>query len=128
VLKALDEIDAGICDGMTYEEIKKKMPEEYAARNANKLRYKYPQGESYIDVMQRLEPVLFELERSKAPVLVVSHQASKFIIQNSGLTVLQFCVHYLSISLTSQLKNFLMLVLSSQPCINLHSRPMEQTW
>jgi hypothetical protein len=36
-LKNLDEIDAGICDGMTYTEIKQYMPEEYAARNANKL-------------------------------------------------------------------------------------------
>ncbi|MCH84654.1 6-phosphofructo-2-kinase/fructose-26-bisphosphatase, partial [Trifolium medium] len=27
--RALDEIDAGVCDGMTYEEIKKNMPEEY---------------------------------------------------------------------------------------------------
>lgn len=26
---ALDEINAGACDGMTYEEIKKNMPEEY---------------------------------------------------------------------------------------------------
>ncbi len=37
MLRALDEIDAGICDGMTYNEIKQQMPEEYAARNANKL-------------------------------------------------------------------------------------------
>ena len=27
--RALDEINAGACDGMTYEEIKKNMPEEY---------------------------------------------------------------------------------------------------
>lgn len=27
--RALDEIYAGVCDGMTYEEIKKNMPEEY---------------------------------------------------------------------------------------------------
>ncbi|XP_011003865.1 PREDICTED: 6-phosphofructo-2-kinase/fructose-2,6-bisphosphatase-like isoform X3 [Populus euphratica] len=27
--RALDEINAGVCDGMTYEEIKKNMPEEY---------------------------------------------------------------------------------------------------
>ncbi|ELR14181.1 fructose6-phosphate 2-kinase/fructose-2,6-bisphosphatase [Acanthamoeba castellanii str. Neff] len=33
-LRCLDEIDAGKCDGMTYEEIAKKMPEEFAARAA----------------------------------------------------------------------------------------------
>jgi len=36
-LKSLDEIDAGEFDGMTYEEIAKKFPEEYAARSKDKL-------------------------------------------------------------------------------------------
>jgi 6-phosphofructo-2-kinase/fructose-2,6-biphosphatase len=39
---------------MTYDQIAETMPDEYAARAANKLKYKYPQGESYTDVMQRL--------------------------------------------------------------------------
>jgi 6-phosphofructo-2-kinase/fructose-2,6-biphosphatase len=74
-LQALDEIDAGICDGMTYDEIAATLPDEYSARAANKLKYRYPHGESYVDVIQRLEPVLFELERAKEPVLIVAHQA-----------------------------------------------------
>ncbi|XP_061958846.1 6-phosphofructo-2-kinase/fructose-2,6-bisphosphatase-like isoform X1 [Populus nigra] len=73
--RALDEINAGVCDGMTYEEIKKTMPEEYEARRKDKLRYRYPRGESYLDVIQRLEPVIIELERQRAPVVVISHQA-----------------------------------------------------
>lgn len=73
--RALDEINAGVCDGMTYEEIKKNMPEEYDARKADKLRYRYPRGESYLDVIQRLEPVIIELERQRAPVVVIAHQA-----------------------------------------------------
>ena len=73
--RALDEIDAGICDGMTYAEIAAAMPGEYEARSADKFRYRYPRGESYQDVIQRLEPVIFELERERAPVLVVGHQA-----------------------------------------------------
>ncbi|KAJ9565358.1 hypothetical protein OSB04_001324, partial [Centaurea solstitialis] len=73
--RALDEINSGVCDGMTYEEIKKNMPEEYASRKKDKLRYRYPRGESYLDVIQRLEPVIIELERQRAPVVVVSHQA-----------------------------------------------------
>ncbi|KAH7838959.1 hypothetical protein Vadar_033141 [Vaccinium darrowii] len=71
--RALDEINAGVCDGMTYEEIKKNMPEE--SRKKDKLRYRYPRGESYLDVIQRLEPVIIELERQRAPVVVISHQA-----------------------------------------------------
>jgi broad specificity phosphatase PhoE/predicted kinase len=73
--RALDEIDAGVCDGMTYAEIEATMPTEYDARQANKFRYRYPRGESYQDVIQRLEPVIFELERERAPVLVIGHQA-----------------------------------------------------
>ncbi|XP_051143149.1 6-phosphofructo-2-kinase/fructose-2,6-bisphosphatase-like isoform X2 [Andrographis paniculata] len=73
--RALDEINAGVCDGMTYEEIKRNMPEEYESRKKDKLRYRYPRGESYLDVIQRLEPVIIELERQRGPVVVVSHQA-----------------------------------------------------
>jgi broad specificity phosphatase PhoE/predicted kinase len=74
-LKPLDEIDAGICDSMTYNQIAEVMPEEYSARASNKLTYRYPHGESYMDVIQRLEPILFELERQKRPILIVAHQA-----------------------------------------------------
>jgi broad specificity phosphatase PhoE len=73
--RALDEIDAGECDGMTYAEIAESMPGEYAARAADKFRYRYPRGESYQDVIQRLEPVIFELERERAPVVLIGHQA-----------------------------------------------------
>ncbi|XP_019167629.1 PREDICTED: 6-phosphofructo-2-kinase/fructose-2,6-bisphosphatase-like [Ipomoea nil] len=73
--RALDEINVGVCDGMTYEEVKKNMPEEYKSREKDKLRYRYPRGESYLDVIQRLEPVIIELERQRAPVVVIAHQA-----------------------------------------------------
>jgi broad specificity phosphatase PhoE/predicted kinase len=73
--RALDEIDAGVCDGMTYLEIKAGMPEEFAQRASDKFRYRYPRGESYSDVIQRLEPVIVELERQRSPVLIIAHQA-----------------------------------------------------
>lgn len=74
-LKSLDEIDAGACDGMTYAEIRDQMPSEYAARKHDKLNYRYPQGESYVDVIHRLEPVILEMERQRGPLVVVGHQA-----------------------------------------------------
>jgi broad specificity phosphatase PhoE len=73
--KVLDEIHAGICDGMTYDDIEREMPEIHQARKADKLRYRYPQGESYEDVIERLEPMIFALENRKEPLLVVAHQA-----------------------------------------------------
>lgn len=59
---------------MTYEEIKEKYPEEFSSRDLNKFAYRYPRGESYEDLVARLEPVIMELER-QGNVLVVSHQA-----------------------------------------------------
>jgi broad specificity phosphatase PhoE len=73
--KALDEIDAGVCENMTYAEIAAGRPNEYAERAADKFRFRYPQGESYADVIRRLEPVIVELEGQREPVLVVGHQA-----------------------------------------------------
>jgi len=73
--KKLDEINAGVCDGLTYDEIQEKYPDIAASRRADKLGYRYPQGESYEDVIERLEPVIFEIERSEGDLLVVAHQA-----------------------------------------------------
>lgn len=53
----LDEIFAGACDGFTYDEIKEHFPEEFARRQRNKLAYRYPRGESYLDLIHRLDPM-----------------------------------------------------------------------
>ncbi|KAM4582520.1 6-phosphofructo-2-kinase/fructose-2,6-bisphosphatase 4b isoform 1-T1 [Fundulus diaphanus] len=72
--KSLNEIDAGVCEEMMYEEIQEHFPLEFAMRDQDKYRYRYPKGESYEDLVQRLEPVIMELERQEN-VLVVCHQA-----------------------------------------------------
>ncbi|XP_075855719.1 6-phosphofructo-2-kinase/fructose-2,6-bisphosphatase 1 isoform X3 [Microcebus murinus] len=64
----------GVCEEMTYEEIQEHYPEEFALRDQDKYRYRYPKGESYEDLVQRLEPVIMELERQEN-VLVICHQA-----------------------------------------------------
>ena len=75
VLRNLDEIYAGVCDGMTYAEIEQTYPEEYLLRKEDKLGYRYPRGESYLDVISRLDPLVHELESYSEPVLIVGHQA-----------------------------------------------------
>ncbi|XP_019214623.1 6-phosphofructo-2-kinase/fructose-2,6-bisphosphatase 2 isoform X1 [Oreochromis niloticus] len=72
--KILNEIDAGVCEEMTYEMIQETFPEEFALRDQDKYHYRYPGGESYQDLVQRLEPVIMELER-QGNVLVICHQA-----------------------------------------------------
>ncbi|EAU85412.2 fructose-2,6-bisphosphatase [Coprinopsis cinerea okayama7 len=72
--KSLDELDAGVCDGMTYEEIEQAYPDDFANRDDDKFNYRYRGGESYRDVVVRLEPVIMELERQEN-ILIVGHQA-----------------------------------------------------
>ncbi|KAJ3290121.1 Fructose-2,6-bisphosphatase [Borealophlyctis nickersoniae] len=76
--KQLDELDSGVCDGMTYEEIEAKYPEDFRERDDDKFNYRYRSGESYRDLVQRLEPVILELERHHErdhSILIVGHQA-----------------------------------------------------
>ncbi|KAF7730973.1 Fructose-2,6-bisphosphatase [Apophysomyces ossiformis] len=72
--KALEELDTGVCDGMTYEEIEEKYPEDYANRDEDKFNYRYRGGESYRDLVLRLEPIIMDLERQQN-ILIIGHQA-----------------------------------------------------
>jgi 6-phosphofructo-2-kinase/fructose-2,6-biphosphatase 2 len=72
--KALDELDAGACDGLTYEEIENQFPQDFKERDENKYEYRYRGGESYRDVVIRLEPIIMELERQEN-ILIITHQA-----------------------------------------------------
>lgn len=71
----LNEIRAGIYEGYTAKSFALKAPEEHKARMKDKLRYRYPRGESYLDLVQRVRPVLMEIEGEKRPALVIAHQA-----------------------------------------------------
>ncbi|CAK5268833.1 unnamed protein product [Mycena citricolor] len=61
--KSLDELDAGHA-----------YPEDFANRDEDKFNYRYRGGESYRDVVVRLEPVIMELERQEN-ILIIGHQA-----------------------------------------------------
>jgi len=52
----------------------KAYPDDFANRDEDKFNYRYRGGESYRDVVVRLEPVIMELERQEN-VLVIGHQA-----------------------------------------------------
>ena len=73
----LKEVDAGQFEGMTYAEIKRDHPEEFAKRSANKLGYIYPGvgGEGYLQVISRLRDMVRELERIKDHVLIIGHRS-----------------------------------------------------
>lgn len=76
-MRMLDELNAGYMEGMTYHEIKTKFSEEYERRKTDKLAYRYPGpgGEGYLDVINRIRPVIFELERMTDHCLLVTHRS-----------------------------------------------------
>jgi hypothetical protein len=57
-----------------------RYPEEFARRSKDKLVYRYPRGESYLDVIARLEPMVIEMERHREPLMIVGHQGILRII------------------------------------------------
>jgi broad specificity phosphatase PhoE len=75
VYRNLDEIFAGEYEGLTYEEIKKKAPDEASLRAMDKIGYRYPRGESYYDILARLDPLVHEMESYHEPLMIVCHQA-----------------------------------------------------
>ncbi len=81
-LPEFDELNAGRCENMRYQDIRVQMPEVTRQRNADKFNYCYPGGESYAMVMQR---VLRGLRRALflsggAPTCIVGHQAINRVI------------------------------------------------
>ena len=75
--RALDELNAGVCEGMTYADIEALHPTHALYRSTNKFlaRYPGPGGESYHDLITRLEPVILEIERANYDLMIVGHQA-----------------------------------------------------
>ena len=48
----------GDCEALTYEQVQERFPREFALRDQDKFHYRYPRGESYEDLVHRLEPVI----------------------------------------------------------------------
>jgi 6-phosphofructo-2-kinase / fructose-2,6-biphosphatase 2 len=60
---------------LTYKEVFEKHPDITKQRTMEKINFRYPSGESYIDAIGRLEPLIYWIERQKHSVLVIGHQA-----------------------------------------------------
>lgn len=76
-MRMLDELNAGYMEGLTYEEIRTKHGEEFERRRSDKISYRYPGpgGEGYLDVINRIRPVIVELERMTDHCLLVTHRS-----------------------------------------------------
>ncbi|KAF2443491.1 bifunctional 6-phosphofructo-2-kinase/fructose-2,6-bisphosphate 2-phosphatase [Karstenula rhodostoma CBS 690.94] len=76
-MRMLDELNAGYMEGLTYDEIRTKHREEFERRRSDKIAYRYPGpgGEGYLDVINRIRPVIVELERMTDHCLLVTHRS-----------------------------------------------------
>ncbi|CAO2648660.1 Nn.00g079270.m01.CDS01 [Neocucurbitaria sp. VM-36] len=76
-MRMLDELNAGLMEGLTYDEIRSKFADEYLRRRRDKLAYRYPGpgGEGYLDVINRIRPVIVELERMTDHCLLITHRS-----------------------------------------------------
>jgi len=98
-MNCLNEINSGICEHLTYEEVRVKYPEIYAARNNDKYNYRYPQGESYDDLVIRLKPIFDMIDRSTGPILIIAHQAVLRVIYGVLMNIDKYRFPYISIPL-----------------------------
>lgn len=74
--KILNDLGCGIFESITEDDFRYLHPDEYMASLENKLSYRYPGlgGESYLDVISRVRPIIVEIERLRDHVLIISHR------------------------------------------------------
>jgi len=77
-LAEFDEIDAGVCEDLTYAEVRERMPEVFDQRSRDKFSYVYPGGEGYASLAVRAERGLKKalyLSGNAEHIMIVGHQA-----------------------------------------------------
>lgn len=73
VIGALDEIDMGEWDGMSFAEIRAQHPLDFERRGKNFATFRPPRGESFNDVADRAMLALKQLSSGPLPLLAVTH-------------------------------------------------------
>lgn len=77
-LSEFDEIDAGVCEHMRYEDIRSQLPQEFDGRLVDKYNYVYPEGEGYVTMKERVDRGLKKamyLSGNAEALMIVGHQA-----------------------------------------------------
>ena len=80
--RELRELNIGVWEGLTWQDIRTTWPEGWQARLDDLVNYRVPQGENLLDVEKRVMPVINDIvERHKGQeVLVVGHGGVNRII------------------------------------------------
>jgi alpha-ribazole phosphatase len=73
--RRLREIDVGLWEGLSFEEVRRRYPREHAEREEDLVGYRFPGGESFRDVQRRVVPAFVSIMDGGAEnVLVVGHK------------------------------------------------------
>ncbi|PTN38641.1 6-phosphofructo-2-kinase/fructose-2,6-bisphosphatase [Desulfonatronum sp. SC1] len=99
-LPEFDEIKSGICDSLTYDEIRERHPEIHIARSMDKYHYIYPDGEGYITLQTRIQLGIKKalyLSGSAEHIVIIGHQAVNRMILSYFLYRRQEDVPYIYI-------------------------------
>ena len=76
--EAFNEIDSGICEGMSYEEIRAQMPQVYLKRKEDKYNYIYSEGEGYASMKARVDRGIKKalyLSSNSKNIMIIGHRA-----------------------------------------------------
>jgi broad specificity phosphatase PhoE/predicted kinase len=82
-LAEFNEINSGICECLSYEEIKQGMPQVYQDRKKDKYNYVYPGGEGYATMEKRIERGIKKalyLSKPSDNIMIVGHRAANRMI------------------------------------------------
>lgn len=82
-LTEFNEIDSGVCECMSYEEIRNNLPEVYRTRKKDKYNYVYPGGEGYITMKERINMGINKalyLSNTSKNIIIVGHRAANRMI------------------------------------------------
>ena len=77
---------------------------EYNNRKNDKLNYRYPRGESYKDLIIRAQKIIYEIENTDKPILIVSHQAILRVIYSYFMNIDNLNMTNLNIPLNTIIK------------------------
>eukprot|EP00299_Pterocystis_sp_00344_P004034 c14854_g1_i1.p1 GENE.c14854_g1_i1~~c14854_g1_i1.p1 ORF type:complete len:210 (+),score=45.90 c14854_g1_i1:2-631(+) len=69
----LNPMDRGVIENETRDVYEEKFPEFYDEWMNDPFHVRFPGGESYHDLVVRLEPIVVEIESKMCPVVVISH-------------------------------------------------------
>jgi alpha-ribazole phosphatase len=82
----LREISLGRWEGLSFDEVRERHPEEFHARGLDIIHYRPPEGESFMDCASRVMPSFYEiLNSTRGNILIAGHAGVNRIILSQAL-------------------------------------------